>query len=306
MSQPVTIENDAIRMQVWPTYGGKISSIVDKADRFELLFNYPVELPTTSHYDTSYPAGWYAGWDECFPTIAPGKYPGHPYDGIAIPDHGELWGIPTVAVPTKDGITTVWHGLRFGYRLTRKLYLDGAGLTAEYKLVNLAPFDFRFVWAAHPLMSWIGEVELDLGSRDGGEPMPCRLSHDAAGVESGETFAWSTLGPDDFSRLSSLSTKRGWKLFSENPVAQPAVVRYPSRGRQVSIAFASDDEIAAYWGVWINTGGWAGHKHFALEPTTGRYDALDRSVRDGSAASVVALGSVSWAMSWTLGPVSAL
>ena len=70
MSQPVTIENDALRIQVWPMYGGKVSSIVDKADRFELLFNYPVELPTTSHYDVTYSTGWYAGWDECFPTIA--------------------------------------------------------------------------------------------------------------------------------------------------------------------------------------------------------------------------------------------
>ena len=47
-------------------------------------------------------------------------------DIVAVaPDHGELWGLPTTAVPTKDGITTVWHGLRFGYRLTRKLYLEG-------------------------------------------------------------------------------------------------------------------------------------------------------------------------------------
>ena len=29
MAQPVTIENDAIQMDVWPTYGGKVSSLVD-------------------------------------------------------------------------------------------------------------------------------------------------------------------------------------------------------------------------------------------------------------------------------------
>ena len=43
-THPVTIENDAVRMDVWPTLGGKVSSIIDKADKFELLFNYPCEL----------------------------------------------------------------------------------------------------------------------------------------------------------------------------------------------------------------------------------------------------------------------
>jgi hypothetical protein len=226
------------------------------------------------------------GWDECFPTIARANYPGHPYDGIPIPDHGELWGIPTVAVPTKDGITTVWHGLRFGYRLTRKLYLDGAGLTAEYKLVNLAPFDLHFVWAAHALMNWgASDAEIDLG-----DATPCRLSHDANGVESGETFTWPKHHGENFARLGALEPKRGWKLYTENPIDRPAVIRFPSRGRQISVAFASEDGVAAYWGVWINTGGWAGHKHFAIEPTTGRYDALDRSARDGSAGAACGTG----------------
>jgi len=300
MSQPVTIENDAIRMEVWPTYGGKVSSIVDKADRFELLFNYPVELPTVSHYDVAYSTGWYAGWDECFPAVAPGKYPGHPYDGIGIPDHGELWGIPTVAVPTKNGITTVWQGLRFGYRLTRKLYLDGAGLTAEYKLINLAPFDLHFVWAAHALMAMGSggsniDVELDLG-----DDVPCRFSHDAEGNESGEAFTWPRFGGDDLGRAGELSAKRGWKVYGVEPIGRPVRVRYPSRGRQVAIAWASESDLAAYWGVWINTGGWAGHRHFAIEPTTGRYDALDRSVRDGSAGRIEPLGTAAWTMSWTL------
>src|SRR5271154_7342510 len=163
MSHAITIENDAIRMQVWPQTGGKVSSIVDKADGYELLFNYPAELPESACYDTPYGNGWYAGWDECFPAVAPSKYVGHPYDGIPVPDHGELWGIPaSTAVPTRDGITVVWHGLRFGYRLTRKLFLEEDSVVADYTLINLAPFEFRFVWAMHSLMSLVSPVKLDL------------------------------------------------------------------------------------------------------------------------------------------------
>src|SRR5262245_57674824 len=243
MSQPVTIENDAIRIQVWPMYGGKVSSVVDKADRFELLFNYPVELPTTSHYDIAYPSGWYAGWDECFPAIARGKYAGHPYDGIDVPDHGELWGLPTTAVPTKDGITTVWHGLRFGYRLTRKLFLDGPTVRVEYTLVNLAPFDFRFVWALHALMDMTRAVEFDLPDTE------YVLSHDAAGNAYGTKFRLGEPGElKDLSRPSLLADQRGWKVFTTAPISSPIKVRYPARdsARSLSIGYQSSDGIDAY------------------------------------------------------------
>ena len=46
-----------------------------------------------------------------------------------------------------------------------KLYLDGPALVAEYSLGNLSPFPFRFVWAAHALMS-----------------LPANLGHEIAGV----------------------------------------------------------------------------------------------------------------------------
>src|SRR3954470_6898298 len=161
MSQPVTIENDAIQMDVWPQFGGKVSSLVDKADQFDLLVSYPVEYPERSQYDVPYQRGGWAGWYEFFPAIPPSRYVGPPYDGIAVPDHGEIWSLPTTAVPTKDGITTVWHGLRFGYRLTRKLYLEGSSVVSEYTLINLAPYEYRFIWATHPLLSMTAPVELD-------------------------------------------------------------------------------------------------------------------------------------------------
>ncbi len=296
MSQPVRIENEAIAMEVWPQIGGKVSSIVDKADRFELLFSYPAELPVASQYDVPYGNSWYQGWDECFPAVAPSRYAGHPYEGINVPDHGELWGLPTVAVPTRQGITTVWHGLRFGYRLTRKLSLDGSSLVAEYTLINLAPFPFHFVWAMHSLMSMTTPVELDLD----GNSQAFRLSHDAHGHDIQKAFTWPTSDNVDLSRPTTLPPRKGWKLFSMMPIAAPFTIRYPTRLRAVRIEYSSETALAAYWGLWINTGGWAGHKHFAIEPTTGRFDQIDRSTRDHSAGSVQASGRQDWSVRWTL------
>jgi hypothetical protein len=296
MSQPVIIENDAIRMEVYPHIGGKVASLIDKADKFDLMFDYPVELPTAAKYDISFDESWYAGWDECFPAVAPGQYPGHPYDGIPIPDHGEIWGLPTTAVPTKDGITTVWHGLRFGYRLTRKLRLEGSSVLADYTLINLAPFEFRFVWSMHSLMSMTSPVQLDVPAG-----APFRFSHDAEGVDHQQPFNWPVVEPGlDASNLPSLPLRRSWKMFSMDPISGPVTVRYPSRGRSLSVEYSSEDSLPAYWGIWINTGGWAGNQHFAIEPTTGRFDHLHRAVLDGSAGRVAPMGRRDWAVRWTV------
>ena len=296
--QPVTIENDAVRMEVWPQLGGKVSSVVDKADGFELLFSYPTELPETPQYDTAYNKSWYAGWDECFPAVSPCKYLRHPYEGIPVPDHGELWGLPTTAVPTKNGITTVWHGLRFGYRLTRKLYLDGASVVAEYTLVNVAPFDFHFVWAQHPILSLASPVRVVLDPAAAGA---FRFSHatDLAPVD--EPFTWPHLaGGADLSRPAGLPSGSAWKVFSADPIARPLTLAYDARGRSLEIGYSSESGVPAYWGFWINSGGWGGHRHLAVEPTTGRYDQLDRAQRDGSAGRVTPLGRADWAVRWNL------
>jgi hypothetical protein len=297
MAQPVTVENDALRVEVWPQFGGKVSSVVDKADGYDLMFTYPAELPTGPQYDMPYGKGWYAGWDECFPGVAPGRYVGHPYDGIMVPDHGELWGVPTVSVPAKNGVTTVWHGLRFGYRLTRKLSIEGPTLTAEYTLINLAPLEFRFVWAQHALLAMTAAVELSIDQNQ------FRLSHDAKGTDIQRPFEWGS-GPAEVGRMDrpgALRVGSGWKVFGMQPIASPAVVRYPGRGRGLSVAYGSDDALPAYWGIWINTGGWAGHHHFAVEPTTGRFDQLDRAIHDNSAGRLEPLGRRDWFVQWTVG-----
>ena len=218
-----------------------------------------------------------------------------------VPDHGELWGIPTTSVPAKNGITTVWQGLRFGYRLTRKLYLDGPSLKAEYTLINLAPFDLRFVWAPHALLSMEAPVEL---SFDQVADVP--LSHDGNGNDLQRTFEWPLLkdaGDDDAPPARpparQLPPRKAWKVFSTEPAAAPPTC-CTRRAAGPCGSSSPRPTSAAYWSIWINTGGWAGHRHAALAPTTGRFDQLDRAVRDGSAARAAPGGRCDWSMTWSV------
>ena len=297
---PITIENDTVSIEVWPQFGGKVASVVDKADDYELLFSYPTEFPPGPQYDSAYNKTWYAGWDECFPAIMPCKYIRHPYEGISVPDHGELWGLPTTAVPTKNGITTVWHGLRFGYRLTRKLYLEGASVVAEYTLINLAPFDFYFVWAQHPILSLAQPARIQLAPE---ASRAFRFSHVGGEVPVDLPFEWPVIpgGGMDVSNPGEMPHGQTWKVFSTDPIGGiPITVVYPTRGRSLKIEYASESELPGYWGLWINNGGWGGHRHFAIEPSTGRFDQIDRSMRDGSAGVVGPSGRADWSTRWSL------
>ncbi len=286
ISVPVTIENDCFTLDVWPQFGGKVSSIVDKADGYELLFSYPAELPTRCQYGTRYNDSWYAGWDECFPAIAAGAFPAHPYEGVNNPDHGELWSLPTTAVPTRDGITTVWHGLRFGYRLTRKLYLDGPSIVAEYTLVNLAPFEFPFAWAQHAMFSLQSPVRISLGE------LPLTPAKNKPDAFPRGGIAGSVDG------FEGLDVGGQVKRFTRDPVSQtPAVIEYPQRRRRLVLAYQSESQIDAYWGIWLD----GANHHFGIEPTTGRSDSLHHAVDDGSAARVPVMGRVSWATRLTVG-----
>ena len=289
MSVPVTIENEHLSLDVWPQIGGKVSSIIDKVDGYELLYSYPAELPTRCAYGQRYTDSWYAGWDECFPAIAPGAFPAHPYEGVNNPDHGELWSLPTTAVPTRDGITTVWHGLRFGYRLTRKLFLDGPTIVAEYTLVNLAPFDFPFAWAQHAMFSVASPVRIDLGEI----PLVPLEGHSDSFPREGVRGA-----VDGFDLAPA---GRQIKRFSAEPVhLTPVVIHYPERRRKLVLAYQSESQIAAYWGVWLD----AVNHHFGVEPTTARCDSLDLAVQDKSAATVPLMGRVGWTTRMTVGPAT--
>jgi hypothetical protein len=94
-----------------------------------------------------------------------------------------------------------------------------------------------------------------------------------------------------------------------SPIQAPATIRYPTRGREITMEYEAEESMdeegliggpRAYWGVWVSTGGWGSQRHFDIEPTTGRFDDLARSVKDRSAGTVPPLGRRQWQLRLTL------
>ena len=153
------LANGHIQVCVVPELGGKIISIYHLQTQREWLWSNPY-LPTQAvvygasfieKYDTG-------GLDECFPAVAGGAYPDAPWDGVLIPDHGELWCQPweveiAEASAKKIILSMVCYGVRFPYRFQRTLTMSAErpALTLEYQVSNLTPFAMPFVWSIHPI-----------------------------------------------------------------------------------------------------------------------------------------------------------
>ena len=147
----VVLENDLMRVIVIPEFGSKIASIIYKPLSHELLWQRQGEKYRRTKYGDPYLEGEVSGFDELFPSISRCYYESFPWQGTEIPDHGEVWSVPWKLEVQKNSLQLGCYGVRFPYRLTKKLNLTDGSLLITYCLENLSYFPLDYVWAAHPL-----------------------------------------------------------------------------------------------------------------------------------------------------------
>ena len=88
----IELHNGLISVTVLPELGGKISSIRNVATGREWLWTSPFIEYKEPRYGASYIEEYDSGGiDECFPTVDACHHPSHPWDGVYVPDHGEVF-----------------------------------------------------------------------------------------------------------------------------------------------------------------------------------------------------------------------
>jgi hypothetical protein len=90
----IILESTGARMVVLPRIGGKIASLVDTTTGEELLWRNRDRAYREPRYGDAWAAYDMSGWEDCLPTIAASPYPDWPWDGIALPEQGEVWALP--------------------------------------------------------------------------------------------------------------------------------------------------------------------------------------------------------------------
>ena len=283
--EALVLAGPAAAVTVLPALGGKIVSLVDPRSRRQWLWrNEALDLRAPS-YDASYVTDFDSGgWDECFPAVAPGTYPSGPWRGSAIPDHGELWGVPWEVVSQEaDRLELAAAGVRFPVRFERTIAITDTGLSFAYRASNPTPFAFPFIWCVHPLLAVQPGMVLCL---------PDDVEFKIFGRDLGASCRLPTVLPRADSGLAI-------KAFGRSPAAGWVAVRDGT----AEFRLQWDPATITHLGVWLNAGGWAGvpgalpYYNLGLEPGIGAGDdlGLAASILD-EAGAIPARGYLEWTL----------
>lgn len=303
----VCLVDDAVRVTVIPTWGGKLAEILDLQRGREWLFDNPAfsygrcgaRMPA---YGADYVGGFdVGGFDECFPTVSQCAYPVEPWQGLSLPDHGEVWSIPWETDVSDDTLHLTTHGIRLPYRLEKAIRLTGGGgLRLEYRAVNLTPFPMPFVWSSHPLFQVRAGMRLEL-------PVATMRVFSAPSFPAapGESIPWPRFKDSDLGRVPEPSIRMAVKLFSLPLTEGWAALSDPADG--AAFRFEFDPQLITHLGLWVNYGGWSGapgaepYFNVGVEPCIGAPDSLEIAVREWGEYGVLSpRGSLAWWLQMTL------
>jgi hypothetical protein len=294
----VVLESDIYRMLFLPEVGAKMASLIWKETGDEYMSQNPDRPYRRPNYGDAFEDFDISGFDECFPNIASGPYPDFPWQGIPLPDHGEIWTIPW-NWEVSDGELHLWcHGVRFAYRFDKWVSCVDQDIHLNYQVTNHAPYALKCAWSAHPLFvakpnmrvllpdGTRVRVDWSKGFRLG--PLCTEHAWPKTVDSNGDEVDLSTImsGEVGFAdKLYTTKLKEGWCALHD-----------PQAGNFVAFGFSPHQ--IPYVGVWLNQGGWPleGKPSFnmALEPCMGYPDRLDIAALRNELCEIPAAGTLKW------------
>lgn len=148
----LSIENDLVRAVFLPSQGAKLVSLQLLSSAYEFVYQGDSTVYRVASFGQSFLDGENAGVDDMFPTIKAGYYDVFPWQGTPLADHGEVWALEWDCLIEGDSIEMSTCGVRFPYRLIKRVTLEGSSLTMEYRAENLSRFPFEYIWASHMML----------------------------------------------------------------------------------------------------------------------------------------------------------
>jgi len=296
--EAVTVDTGSLALSLIPDLGGKVSSLRDTRSGREWLWRHPrmayAQVPHGSNYITQADTG---GWDECFPSVAPCRYPVGPWQGAAIQDHGELWSQParlkTETLNKTVKLITTWEGVVLPYTFERTITLvrDSAIIHSDYVVHNQSYAPLSFIWCAHPLLAIELGMTLHLPAQatfNVWASVPPDLLEQERYTPSGTLPIDSALGSVD---CTLQRTGKALKLWSNPLNAGHASLRASNGALEMRWDKAKLPQVA----VWMNLGAWAGdggepYFNLGLEPCIGAQDSLEEAVNEGNLYQTVPAG----------------
>ena len=289
-------ENDEVSAQVVEC-GGRIVSLFSKPYRREMLVQSPPGLYARRSFDVPYSSFPCAGIDDMFPTIDPWICDEHPWAGVGMPDHGEVFSLDWDCGAEDESLCMCVHGIRFPYTLEKKLELAGTVLRIDYRLTNLSSFALPCLWALHPALRLEKESCLDmpdLGNAILVFSESGRLGKYFDKVDI-QTNADGFFVPDDSPAFSEESYMDKW-YFERGSETVRCRVMHPDGS---SLSLAAEGTAPLYLGVLV-TGGMHLGRCAMVECCTAPFDRPDYALKSGYSPYVKGGDVLEWSVALEL------
>lgn len=298
----LVVESELLRATFLPTLGAKLASLIFKPAELELLLQRPNPEYRVQPFDGDYVAGECSGMDDMFPTIDLCYYTRHPWQGVKLADHGEVWSLPWDAEVRAAGVRYSVNGVRLPYRLEKTVtFPTPQTLRMEYTLANLSNFEMDFVWVAHMMLN--AEEGATLTLPEGVKRGLCVFSYRGDIGKYGDSFPWPLLplpggGERDLRRMRPKAVADTAKYYIEGRLpAGWCRLDYPSG---VSLQLSFPVETVPYLAILPNEGGWQGLYNIFLEPSTATFDRPDIARNRDEISTVAAKSQYHWFLEITL------
>jgi galactose mutarotase-like enzyme len=298
----LVFENSALRLTIMPELGGKIVSLIRLESGREYLLQPPE--PEREYRARSYGGKFEdyetSGFDECLPTVAECRYPAEPFLGSRLPDHGDVWCLPSSVEIVGEQVRLTSQLNSLPLRFTKTVQLRQNVVRLDYEATNLSQSTVKFIWSAHPLLRVEPGAEIVLPKEV--KQVEVGWSSEERLGKAGDRCTW----PETIERSgrnvrldvgTSPSAGTAEKLFTARLSEGFCGMFLPRE--QEGITFRFDPRLVPYVGIWICQGGWPTSrtaKHFtvALEPCNGRPDSLEEAVTRNECAVVEGYESIQW------------
>ncbi|QRF22972.1 hypothetical protein FY534_04225 [Alicyclobacillus sp. TC] len=286
-------ENGYLKVVVVPSLGGKIVSLSTVNGREWL---YPANgHMENSGYDSIVEMGDARGWDELFPNLDACHVDKFPWQGVILPDHGEVRSLPwQVQEARAEELVLSVHGVRLPYTLTRSLRLVAEDtLRLEYLLENHSPFEMPYFWSAHPLWTVRPGDRIELPD----SAQQFRVAHSTDSELLPETVCrWPNPETTEKYHLDKpgCSLKPyAHKIYFVNPIPEGWARIVTADGGE-SLELRYDTQYCPYLVLWLNDKGWNNHLNVSIQPASGMLNPIQSARKLWTSTNVPGLGKVSW------------
>jgi hypothetical protein len=252
-----TMECEALRVELAPALGGKFTSIYNKRLNAEFLWhNRSLELEKLEP-GANYDRNFWGGIDELLPNDIPEEV-----DGIAYPDHGELW---TTALDYElESQCLVLSGTLplsgLFYKKVVSLHEREPKIKVRYQLHNRSGSTRHFLWKMHAALK-ISEGDVLLS--------PARKARivyaNASRFKNMNEFRWPVIEDVDASRVPAKDGTMDFFYLYETPVGEMTLV---SASGATCFSYKYDTRVFPYQWYFASYGQFRDHYTAILEPAS--------------------------------------